>query len=41
MDWVFVGAPQQDSHTVNEVVDLNDLWAMARLTAHLVRALGE
>jgi putative aminopeptidase FrvX len=40
MDWVFVGAPQKDSHTPHEVVDLNDLGDMARLTAHLVQALG-
>jgi putative aminopeptidase FrvX len=41
MDWVFVGAPQKDSHTPREVVDLNDLQDMARLTAALVRALVE
>jgi putative aminopeptidase FrvX len=41
IDWLFVGAPQEDSHTPHEVVDLNDLHAMARLTAYLVRALSE
>jgi putative aminopeptidase FrvX len=41
IDWLFVGAPQEDSHTPHEVVNLNDLRAMARLTTHLVRALGE
>lgn len=41
MDWLFVGAPEEDSHTPAEVLDLNDLRDMARLTAHLVRALGE
>lgn len=40
MDWVFVGAPQEASHTPHEVVDLNDLRDMARLTAHLVRSLS-
>lgn len=39
MDWLFVGAPQEASHTPREVVDLNDLRDMARLTAYLVRAL--
>jgi putative aminopeptidase FrvX len=41
MDWVFVGAPQEDSHTPHEVVHLNDLHDMVRLTAHLVQALRE
>lgn len=40
MDWVFVGAPQEASHTPAEVLDLNDLRDMARLTAFLVRALS-
>jgi putative aminopeptidase FrvX len=40
MDWVFVGAPQEASHTPHEVVDLRDLRDMARLTAWLVRALS-
>jgi putative aminopeptidase FrvX len=40
MDWLFVGAPQEASHTPHEVVDLNDLRDMARLTASLVRALS-
>lgn len=41
IDWVFVGAPQESSHTPREVVDLNDLRDMARLTTHLVQALSE
>jgi putative aminopeptidase FrvX len=41
MDWVFVGAPEESSHTPTEVLDLNDLREMARLTAFLVRALGK
>jgi putative aminopeptidase FrvX len=40
MDWLFVGAPEEDSHTPAEVLDLNDLRDMASLTAYLVRALG-
>jgi putative aminopeptidase FrvX len=39
MDWLFVGAPQEASHTPHEVIDLNDLRDMARLTTHLVRTL--
>jgi putative aminopeptidase FrvX len=39
MDWLFVGAPQEASHTPHEVIDLNDLRDMACLTVHLVRAL--
>jgi putative aminopeptidase FrvX len=41
MDWLFVGAPEEASHTPGEVLDLNDLRDMARLTAHLVRALSD
>lgn len=40
MDWLFIGAPEEDSHTPAEILDLNDLQEMARLTAHLVRALS-
>jgi len=40
MDWLFVGAPEEASHTPAEVLDLNDLRDMAALTAYLVRALG-
>ena len=40
MDWVFVGAPEEASHTPGGVLDLNDLREMARLTAYLVQALG-
>ncbi len=41
IDWVFIGAPEEDSHTPHEVIDLNDLRGMARLTTYLVRALSE
>jgi putative aminopeptidase FrvX len=41
MDWLFVGAPEEASHTPSELLDLNDLRDMARLTAHLVRALSD
>jgi putative aminopeptidase FrvX len=39
MDWVFVGAPEEDSHTPHEIVDLNDLRDMARLSVYLAQAL--
>jgi putative aminopeptidase FrvX len=40
IDWVFVGAPQKDPHTVHEVCSIRDLQAMVDLYAHLVPALS-
>ena len=41
VDWVFVGAPQKDSHTPHEECRVSDLHAMADLYAYLVPALSE
>lgn len=41
MDWVFVGAPERDAHTVRERVNVGDLQGMAAMLAHLVNALSQ
>lgn len=40
IDWVFIGAPQQHSHTVREVCRVSDLQAMADLYAALIPGLS-
>jgi putative aminopeptidase FrvX len=39
IDWCFVGAPQENSHTPREVVQWSDLQAMVELHAYLVDRL--
>lgn len=36
MDWCFIGAPEEDSHTPEEVVNFSDLEAMAALYIFLI-----
>jgi putative aminopeptidase FrvX len=36
MDWCFIGAPEEASHTPEEVVNLSDLEAMAALYVYLI-----
>ena len=40
IDWVFIGAPQKDSHTPREECRVSDLHAGVDLYTHLVRALS-
>jgi putative aminopeptidase FrvX len=39
MDWVFIGAPEQDAHSSLEKVHVSDLLGMAELMAYLVRRM--
>ena len=39
LDWCFVGAPEDNVHTPNEIVHKNDIKAMIQLYTYLVREL--
>jgi hypothetical protein len=40
VDWVFIGAPEKDSHTPRSEARLTDLQGMVKLYAHLIPALS-